>query len=86
MNNSNTSDVSKNPPPNLKREIAQLHDSYRELQHYCAFYCQSTSVMLRRFAYDLDADCTEGIERFAQMVIDKSEDIDKRLKRVMDRV
>ena len=86
MNNSNTSDASENPPPNIRKELVQLCDSYREFQHYCAFYCQSTSVMLRRFAYDLNADCTEGIERFAQLVVDKSEDIDKRLKRVLDKV
>ncbi len=86
MNNTNTSDVSENSPPSVKREIADLYDSYREFQHFCAFYCQSTSVMLRRFGEDLDADCTEGIERFAQMVADKSDEISARLKRLMNSV
>ena len=86
MNNPNTSDISENSPPNYKREFANLHDSYREFQHYCAFYCQSTSVMLRRYAYDLDADCLEGIERFAQMIVDKADEMDVRLKRLMNSV
>ncbi|PUA26706.1 MAG: hypothetical protein B0W54_23510 [Cellvibrio sp. 79] len=76
----------ENPPPNIRRELASLIDSYREFHHYCAFYCKSTSVMLHRFGVDLDADCTEGIERVAQMVMDKADDIEARLKRVMDRV
>lgn len=42
--------------------------------------------MLRRFATDLDTDCTEGIERFAQLVIDKADAIDERLKRLMHSV
>lgn len=83
MINSNTSDISENPPPNIKRELVNLYDSYREFQHYCAFYCQSSSVMIRRFAVDLDADCTEGVERFAQLVIDKSDEIDAQLKQLM---
>lgn len=83
MNNPNTSDASENPPPNIKRELVNLYDSYREFQHYCAFYCQSSSVMIRRFAVDLDADCTEGIERFAQLVVDKSDGIDLQLKQLM---
>lgn len=86
MNNPNTSDVPENPPPNFKRELVNLYDSYREFQHYCAFYCQSSSVIIRRFAVDLDADCTEGIERFAQLVTDKSDAIDAQLKRLMNRV
>ena len=86
MNNPNTSDVPENPCPSLKWEIVQLYDSYREFQHYCAFYCKSTSVIIHRFADDLDADSTEGIECFAQMVVDKADAIDVRLKRLMDRV
>jgi hypothetical protein len=85
MNNPNTPDVSENPPPNIKREIVNLYDSYREFQHFCAFYCQSTGVMLRRFGEDLDADCIEGIERFAQMVIDKSDEVGAGLKQLMHR-
>jgi hypothetical protein len=86
MTNSKTSDVTENPPPSIKNELVNLYDSYREFQHYCAFYCQSSSVLLRRFGTDLDKDCTEGIERFAQLVIDKSDAIDIRLKLLMDRV
>ena len=86
MNNPNTPDVSENSPPSVKREIVDLYDSYREFQHFCAFYCQSTSVMLRRYAYDLDADCLEGIERFAQMIVDKADEIDVRLKRLMNSI
>lgn len=74
----------ENPPSDIKRELVRLYDSYREFHHYCSFYCKSSSVMLHRFAYDLDADCTEGIERVAQMVVDKSDDIEARLKRLMD--
>lgn len=79
-------DVPPSPklPPDIKWKLVQLYDSYREFHHYCSFYCKSSSVMLHRFAYDLDADCTEGIERAAQMVVDKSEDIEARLKRLMD--
>lgn len=81
-------DVTPSPklPPDIKWELVQLYDSYREFQHYCSFYCQSTSVMLHRFAHDLDADCTEGIERVAQMVVDKAEAIDVRLKQFMDKI
>jgi hypothetical protein len=86
MSNLQNASHIENPPPNIKREIVNLYDSYREFQHFCAFYCQSTSVMLRRFGEDLDSDCTEGIERFAQMVVDKSDEIGARLKRLMNSV
>ncbi|HTF98595.1 MAG TPA: hypothetical protein VL995_20810 [Cellvibrio sp.] len=86
MNNSNTSDVSENPPPNIRKELAQLCDSYCELQHYCAFYCQSTSVIIHRFAHDLDADSIEGIERFAYMVIKKADAINAQLKWLMNNI
>lgn len=86
MNNSNTSDVSEKSPPNIRHELVNLYDSFHEFQHYCAFYCQSSSAMLRRFGADLDADCTEGIERFAQLVVDKGDAIDVHLKRLMDRI
>ena len=85
MNELQDAPPTENSLPNYKREFANLHDSYREFQHYCAFYCQSTSVMLRRYAYDLDADCLEGIERFAQMIVDKADEMDVRLKRLMNR-
>ena len=71
-------------PPDIKSELVQLYNSYRESHHYCSFYCKSSSVILHRFAYELDADCTEGIERVAQMVVDKSGNIEVRLKRLMD--
>lgn len=86
MSNLQDAPPTENPPLNFKRELVNLYDSYREFQHYCAFYCQSSSVIIRRFAVDLDADCTEGIERFAQLVTDKSDAIDAQLKRLMDRV
>jgi hypothetical protein len=47
---------------------------------------QSTSVMLRRYAYDLDADCMEGIERFAQMIVDKADEIDEFIWRIVDNI
>jgi hypothetical protein len=50
MNELQDAPPTENFPPNYKREFANLHDSYREFQHYCAFYCQSTSVILRRYA------------------------------------
>jgi len=86
MNNPNTPDVSENPPPDIKLELVNLYDSYCEFRHYCAFYCQSTSVIIYRFAHDLDANSAEGIERFAYMVIEKADAINARMKRLMDSI
>ncbi len=83
MTNSTTSDVSKNPPLHIKQELLNLCDSYKEFHHYCAFYCKSSSVLIQRCGVELDADCTEGIARFAQLVIEKSQGIDTQLKQLM---
>lgn len=82
MINSNTSDVSENPPASIKQELINLCDSYTEFNHYCTFYCKSTSALIQRSAVELDTNCAEGMARFAQMVIEKSRVIDAQLQRL----
>ncbi len=83
MINSNTSDDSENPPTSIKQELINLCDSYTEFNHYCTFYCKSTSALMQRSTVELDISCAEGVARLAQMVVEKSRAIDEQLQRLV---
>lgn len=75
----------ENPPTSIKQELINLCDSYTEFNHYCIFYCKSTSALMQRSALELDTSCAEGMARFAQMVVEKSRVIDMRLQLLAQR-
>ena len=81
-----TSTVSENPPLHIKQDLLNLCDSYKAFHHYCAFYCKSSSVLMRCYNVDLDEDCTEGMARFAQLLIEQSQEIDTQLKHLLRKV
>lgn len=75
-----------NSPLNITQELLNLYDSYSSFNYYCTLYCQSTSLLLRRHCVELESDYADGIARFAQKVIDKSQGIDAQLQRLIRRV
>lgn len=83
MTNSTTSDVSENLYPHIKQEIVGLCDAYKEFQYFCAFYCKSSSVLIRCCSLEMDSDYAEGMARVARLVIDKSHAIDEQLKQLL---
>ncbi|MES2823228.1 MAG: hypothetical protein V4732_06490 [Pseudomonadota bacterium] len=83
MTNATTSTLSENPASRIKQDLVDLCDSYKRFQYYCAFYCKSSSVLVRCCNMELDEDYVEGMARFAQMVIEQSQEIDLQLKKLL---
>lgn len=86
MTNPNESKTPESTRITFKQDLLELCDTYKELQHYCAFFCKSSSVLIHQCSADLDESCTEGVARFAQMLIEKSNKVDSLLKQLLHRV
>jgi hypothetical protein len=86
MNNSTSSTASPNSLQHIKQDLIHLCDIHTEFQHFCAFYCKSSSVLIRCCNLELDNDYAEGMARFAQMVLKKSQLVDEQLKQLLRKV
>lgn len=86
MNSSIDQSSIENTLVSIKQELINLCDSYTEFNHFCTFYCKSTSALMQRSTVELDTTCAEGMARFAQMVVEKSRSIDARLQQLVHRI
>lgn len=70
----------------LKNDFVKLCDQFSEFNDYCAFYCKASGALLLHCEGETFKSCTYGAERFANILIQRSQYFDDWLHRTLKKM